>query len=126
MRNLPLSLGSILFTFLFSFRIPNETNNWFQNLSISIFRFFEIKTIQHFVGHCDNPQSNDDQMEVNTTKPGYYPTDLRMNNIYINVYITWMYLVFMYIIPFSTLAVFNILTYLEIRRALARRAQLSG
>ena len=63
---------------------------------------------------------------VNTTSPGYYPTDLRMDNLYINIYVTWMYLVFMYIIPFSTLAVFNILTWLEIRRALARRAQLSG
>ena len=63
---------------------------------------------------------------VNTTSPGYAPTDLRMSNLYINIYVTWMYLVFMYIIPFSTLAVFNILTWLEIRRALARRAQLSG
>jgi len=32
----------------------------------------------------------------------------------------------MYIIPFSTLAIFNMLTWLEMRRALARRAQLSG
>ena len=32
----------------------------------------------------------------------------------------------MYIIPFSALAIFNMLTWLEMRRALARRAQLSA
>ena len=36
-----------------------------------------------------------------------------------------MYLVFMYFIPFTSLAVFNIMTWLEMRRAIARRAQLS-
>jgi uncharacterized membrane protein len=42
-----------------------------------------------------------------------------------SIYVTWMYLVFMYVIPFATLAIFNLLTWQEMRKALARRAQLS-
>ncbi len=37
-----------------------------------------------------------------------------------------MYLVFMYIVPFASLAVLNMLIFLEIRRASARRAMLSN
>merc|ERR1712038_1742565 len=43
-------------------------------------------------------------------------TDLRNNDIYIEIYMTWMYFVFMYIIPFSLLAVFNFLIYRKIKR----------
>ncbi len=35
---------------------------------------------------------------------------------YISVYVTWMYLVFMYIVPFTSLAVLNLLIFLEIRK----------
>ncbi len=63
-------------------------------------------------------------------------TDLRENTTYINVYITWMYLVslktiqkksklifisifilqlFMYFVPFSSLALFNLLIYHQVR-----------
>lgn len=48
-----------------------------------------------------------------------------MHENYISIYVTWMYLVFMYLIPFSTLAIFNFKTWLEMRRASARRAHLS-
>ena len=44
---------------------------------------------------------------------------------YYSVYITWMYLVVMYIVPFTCLAAFNLRIYLQIRRANAERAQLS-
>ena len=45
---------------------------------------------------------------------------------YISIYVTWMYLVFMYIVPFSCLAVFNLLIFLEIRRATLQRAMLTS
>ena len=42
-----------------------------------------------------------------------------------SVYITWMYLVVMYIVPFTCLAAFNLRIYMQIRRANTERAQLS-
>ena len=49
-----------------------------------------------------------------------------MYSIFImQVYINWMYMIFMYIIPFGLLAVFNILIYMEVRRANSLRAQLT-
>ena len=86
------------------------------NSCFQFFRFFEVHTV-HNITEVDG---------INTTTVAYAPTELRLNSLYINLYVTWMYLVFMYIIPFSTLAIFNMLTWLEMRRALARRAQLSG
>ena len=62
-------------------------------------RFFEITWQEEF----------DEKLQQNTTR--YYPTELRINSHYISIYVTWMYLVFMYIIPFTTLAVFNFLTW---------------
>ena len=56
----------------------------------------------------------------------FLPTNLRMDPIYISIYVTWMYLVFMYIVPFASLAILNMLIFLEIRRASARRAMLSN
>ena len=41
------------------------------------------------------------------------------------VYINWLYLIFLYLFPFSLLAVFNILIYSEVRRANTIRASLS-
>ena len=87
-------------------------------LSVSMYfvlysRFFELKWESCY----------DQEHQINRTK--YSPTDIRLDENYITVYITWMYLVFMYFIPFSTLAVFNLMTWLEMRRAIARRAQLS-
>lgn len=42
-----------------------------------------------------------------------------------SVYITWMYLVVMYIVPFTCLALFNLRIYIQIRRANMERAKLS-
>ena len=42
-------------------------------------------------------------------------TRLKMNPL--QIYMTWMYLVFMYIIPFSLLAIFNLLIYKKIKRS---------
>ena len=41
------------------------------------------------------------------------------------VYMTWLYLVFMYILPFTLLAIFNILIYMEIRKATKKRTRLT-
>jgi len=41
------------------------------------------------------------------------------------VYVTWLYLIFMYILPFTLLAVLNLLIYMEIRKATAIRNSLS-
>ena len=44
---------------------------------------------------------------------------------YVSVYINWLYMVVMYILPFSCLALFNLLIYLEIRRSNLERARLT-
>ena len=46
--------------------------------------------------------------------------------LYFSIYVTWMYLVFMYIVPFSCLAIFNLLIFLAIRRASLQRALLTS
>ena len=43
------------------------------------------------------------------------PTWLRMDSTYISVYITWMYLVFMYVLPFGGLSILNMLMFLDVR-----------
>ena len=62
-------------------------------------------------------------LNKNTTE--VVPTMLRLDQYYIEIYINWMYLIFLYLAPFSLLAVFNILIYREVRRASLVRAQLS-
>lgn len=52
-------------------------------------------------------------------------TDLRANLTYINVYIHWLYLVFIYFIPFSGLMLFNAMIYRQVRKANRERQRLS-
>ncbi len=42
-------------------------------------------------------------------------TEMRQNSVYVSVYITWMYLVFMYTLPFTGLSVLNLLMFLDVR-----------
>ena len=42
------------------------------------------------------------------------PTNLRQNKKYIEVYVTWLYFVFMYIVPCVLLTVLNCLIYAEV------------
>jgi hypothetical protein len=42
-------------------------------------------------------------------------TELRQDPTYISVYITWMYLVFMYVLPFGGLSILNLLMFLDVR-----------
>lgn len=54
---------------------------------------------------------------LNTTLYVVQMTELRKDPIYINVYITGMYLVFIYMLPFSALAVLNAAIYRQVRQA---------
>lgn len=51
---------------------------------------------------------------LNTTIYCPVPSSLRQNYTYITVYIHWMYLVFLYILPFSSLAVLNSAIYRQV------------
>lgn len=53
-------------------------------------------------------------LTMNTTIYCPVPSDLRQNLTYISVYIHWMYLVFLYILPFSSLAVLNAAIYRQV------------
>ena len=57
--------------------------------------------------------SYDPEMSANVSNVA--STDLRDDPTYINVYITWLYLVVMYIVPFTCLAAFNLLIYHEVQ-----------
>ncbi|CAL8143759.1 unnamed protein product [Orchesella dallaii] len=50
---------------------------------------------------------------------------MRDDPTYVTVYITWAYLVVMYLIPFSGLVVFNLAIYRQVRKANRERQQLS-
>ena len=54
------------------------------------------------------------------------PTDLRSDQIYVKVYIWWMYLIVMFILPFLALTVFNLLIYVQVRRANKERQRLTS
>lgn len=52
-------------------------------------------------------------------------SDIRRNKRYIKIYIQWMYLVFVYFVPFISLALLNTLIYKQIRKANRERQRLS-
>lgn len=54
-----------------------------------------------------------------------YPTPLRHKQLYIEVYIMWMYLLVMYCVPFGALLVLNGLIYRNVRHANQMRQLLS-
>ena len=62
-------------------------------------RFFEITWQEEY----------DDLLQQNITF--FTATELRKKEMYISIYVTWMYLVFLYIIPFTTLSVLNFRTW---------------
>ncbi|KAK8753491.1 hypothetical protein OTU49_004665 [Cherax quadricarinatus] len=53
------------------------------------------------------------------------PSQLRQDPYYIEIYIMWLYLIVMYLIPFLSLMVFNFFIYKEVRAANHERQQLS-
>jgi hypothetical protein len=52
-------------------------------------------------------------------------SDLRANPTYVKVYIHWLYLIFIYLLPFSSITFFNIMIYKQVRKANAERQRLS-
>ncbi|KAK3858561.1 hypothetical protein Pcinc_035259 [Petrolisthes cinctipes] len=52
-------------------------------------------------------------------------TDLRRNEYYVSIYIMWMYLFVMYLIPFLSLIIFNYFIYKRVRQANEERQQLT-
>ena len=68
----------------------------------SNFRFFEVTWRTSYFGEYD----------VNVTD--VFPTALRQNSTYVGIYITWMYLIVMYFIPFIGLAGFNVLIFIQV------------
>jgi hypothetical protein len=52
-------------------------------------------------------------------------TDLRTHPIYLSVYYTWAYLIFMFFIPFSCLAIFNLLIFRQVKIANSERSRMS-
>eukprot|EP00095_Tigriopus_kingsejongensis_P011994 snap_masked-scaffold1352_size45999-processed-gene-0.2 protein:Tk11994 transcript:snap_masked-scaffold1352_size45999-processed-gene-0.2-mRNA-1 annotation:"fmrfamide receptor" len=61
----------------------------------------------------------------NVTLTFLLSTDLRDDPLYISLYMTWMYMIFMYIIPFVILFVLNVKIALEIRSARRKRSQMT-
>lgn len=53
------------------------------------------------------------------------PTEFRSNDVYVNVYVHWCYLIFMYAVPFGSLAVLNAAIYKQVRKANMERQRLS-
>lgn len=52
--------------------------------------------------------------EHNTTLYEVNMTELRNNSVYISIYIHWLYLIFIYFLPFTSLAVLNAAIYQQV------------
>lgn len=52
-------------------------------------------------------------------------SDLRADERYINIYIHWLYLIFIYFIPFLSITYFNSMIYRQVRKANRERQRLS-
>ncbi|EAA01756.2 AGAP001862-PA [Anopheles gambiae str. PEST] len=52
-------------------------------------------------------------------------SDMRTNETYIKVYIHWLYMIFVYFLPFSLISFFNLMIYRQVRRANKERQRLS-
>ncbi|XP_055644320.1 FMRFamide receptor [Toxorhynchites rutilus septentrionalis] len=50
---------------------------------------------------------------------------LRTHDLYIKVYVHWMYTVFIYLLPFSAISFFNAMIYQQVRKANRERQRLS-
>jgi len=72
------------------------------SLAYNATRFFEITWEEREV------EGNVTAVDITTSK-------LRQDPVYISVYITWLYTVFMYTVPFAGLAALNVLIYLDVR-----------
>jgi hypothetical protein len=78
-------------------------------------RFWEVQWITY------DPRINSTDIAITEV----VPTALRRHPTYISVYYTWAYLIFMFVIPFSCLAIFNLLIYRQVRIANLERSRMS-
>lgn len=76
-------------------------------------RFFEVTCKEY------------DYPEYNMTVYCIEASNMRAEPMYVSFYIHWMYMVFLYIIPFISLAILNACIYKQVRRANAERQRLS-
>ncbi|XP_069689497.1 FMRFamide receptor [Periplaneta americana] len=65
------------------------------------------------------------ESKYNTTLYEVNMSPLRNNPFYISIYIHWLYLIFIYFLPFTSLAVLNAAIYRQVRRANQERQRLS-
>ena len=81
-------------------------------------KFFELYTDRVTLSEMDgsaNGTADSNSTSSNETMIVLKPTDLRLNRIYIRVYILWMNLLLQIIGPFVLLIVLNVLTYKRIK-----------
>lgn len=75
-------------------------------------RFWEVSVVKHFYKEYG-------------TVYCVFVSELRKDRNYIKIYIQWLYLVFIYFLPFISLALLNTLIYKQVRKANRERARLS-
>ncbi|XP_003698901.1 FMRFamide receptor [Apis florea] len=63
--------------------------------------------------------------KYNVTIYCVYPADLRNNNLYVTLYVHWMYFFICYLFPFLALVIFNVAIYRRVRKANRDLQQLS-
>lgn len=63
--------------------------------------------------------------DTNITVYCAMPSEMRSNEIYMTVYVHWCYFIFLYLIPFFSLAVLNLAIYRQILKANRERQRLS-
>lgn len=80
---------------------------------IVVIIFSILYNITRFV-EVDLCECIDNELNVSVYK--VYPSSLRKDPSYIKIYIHWMYLIFMYFIPFGCLTVLNTLIYRQVSK----------
>ena len=68
----------------------------------------------HYPIYSNNSKNEGYEEESQSVIP--LPTSLRQDQTYISVYVTWMYFVFMFALPFGCLSILNLLIYLDVRK----------
>lgn len=88
---------------------------------IGCWTFSLVFNLPHFWDVNVHPMNYDEDTVVYCLSA----SDLRSDRDYVNIYIHWMSLVVLYIIPFTTLAILNTLIYRQVRKANRERQRLS-
>ncbi|CAL8089495.1 unnamed protein product [Orchesella dallaii] len=87
-------------------------------------RWLEFRTVP-----IEEMQTEGTVSAANATASGYYVmkiTELRIDPVYKEVYIFWIYLIVMFILPFVTLSVLNLCIFLGIRKLVKNGAVLTS